>query len=185
MLVHCDIESRLMPFIHYHSYGSGVWVLKLRFTVLPLLLILSHSWSSIQLLYFDDPLWPSCILQLWPLFVTFVHVWIHILSKHLASFFFFLMTLATLVPVHLKQTNKKNPPPQKKKKNQNLCNFDFFFFFFKCRLYFCRVVFQFAQLGLLNCSIDFAEYNLDWLLVWWPKIVPSLIFNLLSLVPHL
>lgn len=106
----------------YHSYGSSVWLLKLRFTVLPLLLILSHSWSSIKLLYFDDPLWPSCILQLWPLFVTFVHVWIHILSKHLA--FFFLMTLTTLVPVHLKQTNQ----PTKKKTPKNLCNLDFIFF---------------------------------------------------------
>lgn len=137
--------------------------------MLPLLLILSHSWSSHKALLF------------WRSFVAFLHFTALASLCYLCScvnsypfqmfsllcFILFLMTLTTLVPVHLKQTHPKAPT----KIHVTLI----LFLFFKCRLYFHRVVFQFTQLGLLNCSIGFAEYNLDWLLVWWPKIVPSLI----------
>lgn len=75
------------------------------------------------------PAFYSCGLS-----VTFVHVWIHILSKHLASFFYFFFYFSD--PDNFgsssSETNNQKKPQNKKSTNPpplNPCYFDFLLFF--------------------------------------------------------
>lgn len=64
LLVHCDTES---PWCLWRSPSPRLQCLSTKPALFCAAIAASTLSLSIKLLYFDDPLWPSCILQLWPL----------------------------------------------------------------------------------------------------------------------